>query len=344
MSGRRSHAFPEVATGIFMLAVLAVLVYFTVVISGVDLVFGRERRRLDVTFEQVGGLKEHDSVMYRGTKVGTVERIALSPTNLTVTIEIDKSVVLRENGSASVRSLSLLGGNYLELDEGTGKPLDLDSSAHLKGEPPADWMRDVSQVARNLNRLTGQAELSEIVTNLLVTTEKVRILAERLEHGEGLLGKLMSPDDTLYADVKKTFANASEASDDFRKIASNAVVLTERMKNGEGTIGKLMTSDVLHDDLLASVDAFRKACDSLDLGDAKADVKDVVASAKTMVANLSTVAERLKDGKGTLGKLAADEEMYNEVNGLIRDVRQMIDNYRDTTPISTFSSLATGAL
>ena len=343
MSRRRNDAFSEAATGVFVLAVLAVLVYFTVVISGVDLVFGRERRRLDVTFEQVGGLKEHDSVMYRGTKVGTVERIALSPTNLTVTIEVDKSVVLREGCSASVRSLSLLGGNYLELDEGAGRPLDLET-ARLRGEPPADWMRDVSQVAQNLNRLTARDEISAIVSNLLVTTEKVRTLTERLERGEGLLGKLMSSDDTLYGDMKKTFANASEMSDDFKKAAANAALLTERLKNGEGTVGKLLASDVLHDDLVASIAAFRRACESLDFGDAKADVKDVIASAKTMVENLSVVAERLKNGQGTLGKLAADEEMYNEVNGLIRDVRQMIDNYRDTTPISTFSSLATGAL
>ena len=29
---------------------------------------------------------------------------------------------------------------------------------------------------------------------------------------------------------------------------------------------------------------------------------------------------------------------------ITQDVRQVIDNYRDTTPISTFTSLATGAL
>ena len=55
------------------------------------------------------------------------------------------------------------------------------------------------------------------------------------------------------------------------------------------------------------------------------------------------MALNLKDGKGTLGKLLSDESMYNEVNGLIKDVRQVLDNYRDTTPISTFSSLAIGA-
>ena len=36
--------------------------------------------------------------------------------------------------------------------------------------------------------------------------------------------------------------------------------------------------------------------------------------------------------------------MYDEVNAVIKDVRQIVDNYRDTTPITTFGSLATGAL
>ena len=39
-----------------------------------------------------------------------------------------------------------------------------------------------------------------------------------------------------------------------------------------------------------------------------------------------------------------DQELYNEVNALIKDVRQIVDNYRDTTPVSTFGSLIMGGL
>ena len=35
----------------------------------------------------------------------------------------------------------------------------------------------------------------------------------------------------------------------------------------------------------------------------------------------------------------SDQELYNEVNALVKDVRQIVDNYRDTTPISTFGGL-----
>ena len=55
---------------------------------------------------------------------------------------------------------------------------------------------------------------------------------------------------------------------------------------------------------------------------------------------------QLMDVEPCLGHrlVARLEEMYDEVNGLIKDVRQIVDNYRDTTPISTFGSLIMGGL
>ena len=41
MSSKRRDSFSEAIVGIFMLAVLALLVYFTIVISGVDMLGGR---------------------------------------------------------------------------------------------------------------------------------------------------------------------------------------------------------------------------------------------------------------------------------------------------------------
>ena len=69
------------------------------------------------------------------------------------------------------------------------------------------------------------------------------------------------------------------------------------------------------------------------------------------MSNLNEVALRLKNGEGTLGKLVNDPALYDNVDALSRDVqaltkdaRQVLDNYRDTTPISTFGSLIMGGL
>jgi hypothetical protein len=60
--------------------------------------------------------------------------------------------------------------------------------------------------------------------------------------------------------------------------------------------------------------------------------------------DLASVASRLDKGEGTLGKLSADSKLYDEVTALVKDIRQVVDNYRDTTPISSFGSLIGGAL
>ena len=72
MSKKRNDIFAETIVGIFMAAVLALLVYFTIVISGVDILVGRTKVPMRVEFSDVGGLKDRDSVMYRGMKVGAV--------------------------------------------------------------------------------------------------------------------------------------------------------------------------------------------------------------------------------------------------------------------------------
>ena len=358
MSKKKNDAFSEAVVGLFMLAVLALLVYFTIVISGVDVLQGRTKVIADVRFTDVGGLKDHDSVMYRGTKVGAVERIDLSPTNLVVHIEIDKSVVLRESCRIAVCNLSMLGGNYLLLEEGKGEVLPLETTL-FEGESPTDWMRDVRDIARNLKVFTEGCELKSIVANLDVACANVREVTDRIARGEGTIGKLLSTNDTIYADLQQTMANAGTISErlkagegtigkllstndtvyaDLQQTIANAAEVSARLRNGEGLAGRLLAKD---DPIYANLDAaiadFRKACADMDFAETK-------AGANRLLENLNAVAEKMKAGEGTLGKLVNDDRLYGEVEGLTKDVRQVMDNFRDTTPISTFGSLIMGGL
>ena len=119
---------------------------------------------------------------------------------------------------------------------------------------------------------------------------------------------------------------------------ANASAISERLRNGEGAIGRtLAKDDPIATELDASIAAFRKACESF-------DGKETMAKAQALMDNLNAVAEKLRTGEGTLGKLVGSSELYDEVQGVTKDVRQVIDNYRDTTPISTFGSLIMGGL
>ena len=358
MSAKRKDSFSEAVVGLFMLAVLALLVYFTIVISGVDVLQGRERVDIKVTFDAVGGLKDHDNVMYRGTKVGQVESVDVTPSNLVVVAEIDRSVVLRQSCRIAVCNLSMLGGNYLLLEEGEGEELSLDSTV-FKGETPSDWMQDVSKIAKDLRNFTSGGELKGIVTNFEAVSEKALAIVDRVERGEGTVGKLLSSDDTLYRNLETSVTNIAAISTrlergegtlgkllssddavyaDLRKTLENASAITDKIRNGEGLVGRLLKDDdPLYANLNDAIASFKKACDSM-------DAKATIESANRMLANLETVAERLKNGEGTAGKILADDTLYKEIEGLTKDARQVLDNFRDTTPISTFGSLIMGGL
>ena len=390
MSRKNGDVFSEVVVGIFMVAVIALLGYFTIVISGVDVMFGRTRATATIAFKDVGGLKERDNVIYRGMKVGTVDKITLGASNILVQASVDDAVVLRKSYRVSVAALSLLGGNYLLLEEGAGEPLALATTV-FHGEPPVDWMRDLGAIARNLNDLTSDGNVRSIVTNFEATAANLNAIVARVERGEGTVGKLLSTNETLYADlsgtlssakvaatniaaismrvergegtigkllstndsvhadIRSALASAREALDTVKSAARNIDTIAARVERGEGTVGQLLsTNEVVYADLKASLANIRKVTDDLKGGQGLAGRlvydKKLGEDASQLLENLNGVSERLAKGSGTLGKLMTDQELYNEVNALIKDVRQIVDNYRDTTPVSTFGSLIMGGL
>ena len=390
MSRKNKDVFSEVVVGLFMVAVIALLGYFTIVISGVDIMFGRKRATATIAFRDVGGLKERDNVIYRGMKVGTVDRITLGASNILVQVSVDDDVVLRKTCRVSVSALSLLGGNYLLLEEGSGDPLPLTTTV-FHGEPPVDWMRDLGAIARNLSDLTSDGNIRSIVTNFEATAANLNTIVARVERGEGTVGKLLSSDETVYndlsntvasakaaaanidtiaarvergegtvgkllstndvlhADIRDALASAKDALDTVKSAAANIDKISARVERGEGTIGQLLsTNDTAYADLKASLTNIRKVTDDLKGGQGLAGRlvydKKLGEDASQLLENLKSVSARLEKGSGTLGKLMTDQEMYNELNALIKDVRQIVDNYRDTTPVSTFGSLIMGGL
>jgi phospholipid/cholesterol/gamma-HCH transport system substrate-binding protein len=355
MKRKKSDIFAETVVGVFMAAVLALLAYFTIVISGVDILVGRAKVPISIEFTDVGGLKDRDSVMYRGMKVGVIDKIDLNGANVKMVARINADVVLREKYRISVASFSLLGGSYLLLEEGEGAQLPLEGTV-FRGEPPMDWMRDLGRIANSVSQMASGGELRDIVTNVQATAEKLNRVVSRIERGEGTVGRLLSSDDSVYLDLKETVATAKTAVASVNDTFSSARTIAARVERGEGTVGKLLSSDdTVYRDLKASLENVRDVTARIKDGNGLlmklADDQKLASDASALIerlaaasTDLASVASRLDKGEGTLGKLSADSKLYDEVTALVKDIRQVVDNYRDTTPISSFGSLIGGAL
>lgn len=363
---RKSQTFNEVVVGFFVLMVFALLAFFTIVISGIDVLKGNARKEYTILFDSVGGLRIHDNVVVRGMPVGTVKKLILQPDGVQVQVRVDETVRIRDSNTVRIASSSLLGGNYLSIDEGGGAVLPVGSE--LKGAAPSDWMRDLGETVGELKRLITDDEL---VGNLKHAAQSLATMIARVEKGEGTLGRLMSADDTLYRDLSATVASLKTVSgrlekgegslgrllgddgavyDSLRISVSNIATVSERLAQGKGTMGKLLSEDdALYTDLSAAVANIKTISARLNagegtLGKLMSGNGEVYSNVVSITENLKTVSERLAGGEGTLGKLAADDKLYNDIQGLVGDLRQVIDNFRETAPLTTFGSLVIGGL
>lgn len=369
MAARNRERYSEILVGLFMTVVLALLAYFTIAVSGVDLLIGKRNVARIAVFDNVAGLKLRDSVVMRGLVIGSVEKLRVSGEDVEVVMRIPNSVKLHEGCRIEVQSTSLLGGAMLSITDGTGAELPAD--AVIRGVSPSNWMRDLSETIAALKDSLRGDELRSAVTNISSTAASLKTVAERIENGEGMLGKLLSPEDTMYSNFLAAAENIrsitekinvgtnsigrilNDAGDVYAALGrtvENLDRISGRLDRGEGTLGRLLSpDDELYRDLSATMANLRTVTENLEkgqgvLGKLLSGDDKMYQDLSAATENLKIVTGRLAKGEGTLGKLSSDDELYADIKGLVQDVRQTVDNYRDTTPITAFASLLMGGL
>jgi len=318
----------ETLVGLFAFAVLGVLFLLTVVLSREALF--RTSTSIDVVFDDVMGLRVGDNVVSHGVNVGQVKAISFTNASVRVTALLTTPLDFRSDYTAQVLSSSLLGGRYLHLHEGSPAAPALDPGAPLRGTPAPELIDTATQTIDELRTALNDG----ILDDLKVTIASIRAISERLANGEGTLGRLLSSDDQLYADLSSAVAN-------FRSIS-------DRLEQGEGTLGKLLSSDdQLYADASSAVSNLNAV--SVRLANGEGTLGKLLSSDDTLytdvaavASSLKTVSANLEKGEGTLGKLLSDDEIYSEAQSLLREGRSAIDDFRETSPVTTFSSIFLG--
>ena len=325
----------ETSVGLFAVAVFAILFTFTVVLSREA--FFRSSTAVRFSFADVMGLRVGDNVVSRGVTVGKVDDISFTNGAVLVTALLSIPVELHDDYRAEVVSSSLLGGRNLLITEGTPDAPILSADALAADAPPLAGSRSAELIDSATHTVEDirNALNDGILDDLKAGIAALRQIAENLAAGQGTLGKLLSPDDTLYNDLSAAVA-------DIRQISDNLAA-------GHGTLGKLLSpDDTLYNDLASAVADFRAIADRLEAGEGT--LGRLLSSDDTLYADLSltlsnfrTMSDNLAAGEGTLGKLLSDPALYDDITALVGEGRAAIDDLRETSPITTFSSVFFGA-
>jgi phospholipid/cholesterol/gamma-HCH transport system substrate-binding protein len=320
----------EVIVGAFMMTVLLGLGYFTILLSRES--WFQKRQELDIRFDTVMGLNEGDNAVCRGMPVGKVVGLRFDPDGVHVRVSLDEPVSLKEDHRFTIEATSILGGRQLSIYEGAEQADPSEPRKVYEGESPRDVMADTAELVAELKKSLFRDGL---IDNLEVATRELRALSERIAAGKGTIGKLLAEDSTLYDDLAAS-------------VASLRTVVT-RMESGEGTVGRLLSADdTLYNDLSETIASLKTTAARLEegrgtIGRLMSDDDELYRDLAGAIKALRTVAERLESGEGLLGKLTSDEELASDVKGAVKELRAGIEDMRESSPVTTFTSIFFGA-
>lgn len=329
MPRTRSLAWSELKLGVVVIIaiVIAAVTIFSVM-GGRGFVW--QRYSLKTRFANVAGLKSGSPVRVAGMEVGSVTAVEFAGDEVDVVMQLNKDVRPRvtTTSNAVLGSVSLLGLGAVDI------------SASSSGTPIPDW----GYVPTGKNA----AALSDVTTQASEGISELTGLIKDARGGRGTVGKLMT-DQQLYDELQKFVSTAGDVTRTIRqgkgtagrlindpRIANsleaslkNLEEMTRRINAGEGSLGSLLKDDAFAASLTGATTNLRTLTDRLNKGEGTAGKLLSDAALYNRLTALSdrfdVLLTRLNEGQGTAGLLLKDKQLYENMNGVVADLRTLVD-------------------
>lgn len=321
----------ETVVGGFLLVAIAASAAFLVAKAGAQ---GWARGTKRFTIEAASGknLREEAPVRMRGIQVGVVEAIdmdARSQVRVTFRVEPKYARNVKTDAFARVIEPPILGTSFIDLDPGTPE-LDVHPGGGLRTMPEPSLFANLEESVADVKKIVSQ--VSAFVEDAAKTMKEVNAMAREV-----------SP-----ADVGTIVRNAARASEDLAET-------TAAIRRREGAVGRLLADDTLvreSEMLVAKTRESLAAMDRLTVeltaqlqkisarldstGVSFENLKTVVDNTARLSGELAILTERINQGKGTLGKLMNDDAIFVEAKGVLKELRESVQDLREQAPINSF--------
>jgi phospholipid/cholesterol/gamma-HCH transport system substrate-binding protein len=275
---------------------IAVLAAFVVVVLGImwgkGIKLRSERYPIIVRFQNIAGLENGALVLVNGVSKGKVTRITLAPDHVAVRCRVDKDVRILSDYRITIESVQLMAGSVVEIYPGVeGHPVD--TNVPLRGLPSIG----ISEVVGLIDEFS--ADFKKVLANMNSV----------LIHFDEIVG-----DSANRLHVSRSLANLDRGSGDAAEwIAGNRQSLTRSISHLEGTLASL---DAIVDRSEGKIDESLARFDSAS------------GELQGMATDLRAFVHDLREGEGTLGRLATDPELYNRLNSAVANLDSLVQKIR----------------
>lgn len=318
----------ETSVGLFVAAALAIFFYMTFQIGVFRLDTSNYRGHV-VYFNDVSGLAKKADVKIAGVKVGWVDGISLvqgdAAYQASAMLKINKDYIIRSDAYAVVRQDGLLGVKYLELVPGDplSQPLQAGQPLGNPGKAPvsiddllhqfkgiANNVEDVTAVIKNsIGTVDGKAQLQETFKNIAIAAERIASFSDAVDrianNNEGDVSQIVADIRDFAHELKTGFPPLQE---DLRRIA--AKIDGELLPSVQRSIEKIAGTFDRDFDKVAS--KLQTTADAIE--GAALQTRDGFKS-------IGSVADKINEGKGLLGKLVNDDETYRDLKVAVQGLK-----------------------
>jgi len=303
----------QLKVGIFLLAVLALfgIGLFTV---GSHKKYFQRQYTLWVRFSDVGGLIIGAPVRLAGVTVGRVSAIRFPPVidqkKVIVELKINAGVKerIREDSSAMVRTMGLLGDKYVEITMGSPGARILQDGEELKGVEAIDLYQYV-------------AKTEKAIDSINTILEDVKAISQQIRKGKGFIHSLLyNPEgeqlisnlNESASSLRELIDNLNEASSSLSELISGFEDLVRDLKSTSSSLRRLVEGKGTRfmDELTENL---ARTSSSLD---------ELIAELTETSRSMKRIVQKIERGEGSLGALINDPTVYEDLKTVLGGVKR----------------------
>lgn len=299
----------ETKVGIIAIVTIGILIWGLNFLKGKDL-FGRQSTYYAV-YKDIGGLLPTSYVFINGMKVGQVTKISYSDPQMkqfVVRFELPSKLSLPINSVAEVFNSDILGSKAMRVIVG-------DATTYLN---PGDTM---------LSKVEGSV-LSEVGKFLEPYTDK---LEKIINNADTVVNNLKNiTDNETQRNFHSALANINNISDHLATVSRDLDYIVGSEK---GRIKDIINNiDSLSATLNNNSGKLENIISNIsDISDevTKAKLGETLSNLNKTVDELSTTMSKISNGKGNVGKLVNDDNLYDNLQKTIEDLDKLIKDIKD---------------
>ena len=299
----------EFKIGVVMVCAIAAFIWGLSFLKGTNL-FGR-KFYLYALYPKIENLFPANPVQINGYKIGQIKSIGLVQRNgrnlVLVKMLINDPVRIPRHSIARAVSADLLGSKAIEIIfsqdiEYTkdGDTLNAETEQGIK----ESFNRQIAPLQAKAEKLVGSIDSVMTVVNMVLNRET----RENIDQSFASVRRaILSLEQTSYR--MNDFITA--ANPKMKEVLGNLAMITANLNKSEAKINNILAN-------------FSAMSDSL----AKSQIKSAIASADNSLKELNTLLTKINQGQGTLGKMAKNDSLYNNLNKSAEKLEKLLQDVR----------------